>query len=272
MDMGTDVKRRVVIKVGGNFLTDDDKLRAFLRQIRKVQEAWHVVLVHGGGPQASDVSRRLGHRPRKVAGRRITDEATLEVVKMTYAGVLQTDLVATARREGIPAVGLTGVDGGLIEAERRLPLTIEGEEVDFGWVGEIREVRTAILDVLVSHGFVPIISPLAGNDRGEVFNINADTLAASLAVAWQAHMLLFVLETGGVLYDVTLPETRMEELSEEDYHRGSQEGWIHTGMHPKLQAGFHALHGGVEEVVIAAASSLYEVAAGKGAGTRLRRS
>ncbi len=269
MDMEAPLNR-AVIKVGGAFLEASEELEHLLFHLKRLQRAWQFVLVHGGGPQASTVSRRLGHTPRKVAGRRITDEKTLEVVKMTYAGVLQTNLVARARSVGLQAVGLTGVDGGLIEAERRPPLTIEGEEVDFGWVGDIRSVRPEILNVLVMHGFLPVISPLAGNDSGEVFNINADTLAAALAAAWGAHYLVFILEIGGVLRNVSAPETRIKELTEEAYRAGSKEGWIHTGMHPKLQAGFSALHEGVPEVVITSASSLYDTLIGKHVGTHLR--
>ena len=271
MDMGRPITQRVVIKIGGALIDEDTALDALFEQINCLRtQGVEVILVHGGGPQASMLSHRLGIEPVKVGGRRITDADTLEVVQMVYGGLLQTRLVAAARRKGLAAVGISGVDGRLIEATRRPPLTVEGQAVDFGWVGEIKQVRPQIIETLLHTGFLPVVSPLAGNDAGEVFNINADTLAANLALALQADALVFVLQTGGVLTDLQDKESIVPALDQGEAQVGIQEGWIHTGMQPKLTAGFKAVKEGVPAVWIAAVQELAAVVTHKkGKGTRL---
>src|SRR5216117_4135697 len=185
--------RVFVVKLGGELMSDGDALDGIVAQIGLLASLGiRVVVVHGGGNQATALGRRLGYEPQLVAGRRITDDATLEVVTMVYAGQLNVALLAALRGHRVQAVGLSGVDGELITARRRPPVRITDDagvtrEVDFGHVGDIERVDARVLHTLLEARFVPVVASLASDEDGALYNVNADTVAEALAVALLAH-------------------------------------------------------------------------------------
>jgi acetylglutamate kinase len=196
-----------VVKLGGDVLNDAEVLDQVAAQIALLSSlSIRLVVVHGGGPQATALSRRLGQEPTIVAGRRVTDDAALEVAKMVYAGALSTDLVAALREHRVQAVGLSGVDADLITAHRRPPVSLVDDagatrEVDFGHVGDVDRVDPRVITTLAESRFVPVVASLAGDDEGNIYNVNADTVAESLAVALRAQKLIFLTGAPGVLRD-----------------------------------------------------------------------
>ncbi|HUF90098.1 MAG TPA: acetylglutamate kinase, partial [Gemmatimonadota bacterium] len=205
--------RTFVIKLGGEVLADPEALDGVAAQVSLLWSLGiRVVLVHGGGPQASAVSRRLGVEPRLVAGRRITDDDTLLVAKMVFAGQLNVDVLAALRRHHVSAVGLSGVDAELVTARVRPPTpmpTADGavEIVDFGHVGDVADVDPRVLTTLLDARFVPVVASLAGDAEGRVYNVNADTMAEALAVSLRAQKLLYLTGAPGVLRDRHDPAT-----------------------------------------------------------------
>jgi len=245
----------VVVKLGGSLLQQEETLAAFWPQLVRLQRAQPVVLVHGGGPQTSALARRLGREPEKVEGRRITGDDDLQALLWAVRGELSTRLVAAARRQGLQAVGLSGVDGGLIEVERRPPWTVNGRTVDFGHVGDICRVDPVLVQHLLERGMLPVVAPLGVDAEGQVYNVNADTVARALAEALQAEALLFVTETGGVQRSPG-PEAALSTCSAETAATGAAEGWICGGMKVKVDMALEALNAGVGEVCIVHAGDL----------------
>ena len=196
-----------VVKLGGDVLQDETVLDQVAAQLALLHSLGiRLVVVHGGGPQASAMSRRLGREPRMVAGRRVTDDDALEVAKMVYTGLLTTDLLSSLREHRVQAVGLSGVDADLLTAHRRPPVSMVDDSgvesvVDFGHVGEIDRTDPRVLTSLLDARFVPVIASLAGDDEGNVYNVNADTVAETIATALHAQKLIFLTGVPGVLRD-----------------------------------------------------------------------
>jgi acetylglutamate kinase len=237
-----------------------------------------IVVVHGGGPQATALSRRLGQEPVIVAGRRVTDDAALEVAKMVYAGSLNTDVVAALRARQVQAVGLSGVDADLITAHRRPPVLIvddagQKRSVDFGHVGDIDAVDPRVLQALLDARFVPVIASLAGDDEGRIYNVNADTVAESLAVALRAQKLIFLTGAPGILRDRNDPASLLTFADPDDLAPLLANGAIAGGMRPKVEACIRAATGGVERTHIIGGATpdalLLEVFTGAGCGTMI---
>lgn len=252
----------LVLKLSGNIIADataPQKLAAFIR--RQQQAGRRVVMSHGGGKQINELSARLSLPVRQVAGRRITDESTREVLLYTVGGKANRDLVAGLRSCGISAVGISGVDGNLVTARRRAPVTIEGETIDFGWVGEIEAVDTSVAETLLKAHFVPVIGCLVWSADDGILNVNADTFALHLALGLQAAELITLMEPEGVR---DAEGNTLSLLTREDWKRGLQQGWIRDGMKPKLQTAFEALEKGVPSVLLTNPDGLF-----KGRGTRL---
>ncbi len=268
-----------VVKLGGDVLKDAEVLDQVAAQIALLSSlSIRLVVVHGGGPQATALSRRLGQEPTIVAGRRVTDESALEVAKMVYAGTLNTDLVSALREHRVQAVGLTGVDADLITAHRRPPVSLvddEGQtrEVDFGHVGDIDRVDPRILITLGEARFVPVVASLAGDDEGNVYNVNADTVAEALAVAVRAQKLIFLTGAPGVLRDRHDPATLVTFADPDDLAGLMASGALAGGMRPKVEACIRAATGGVERTHIidgrAPDALLLEVFTGSGCGTMI---
>lgn len=240
-----------VIKAGGGALEREATLRAFLEQVEVFHQVGiRVVLVHGGGTQSSELSKALGTEARFVEGRRVTDEKALEVAAMVLNGAVNTRLLAACRRLGLPAVGLSGVDAGLIQARKRPPVRVGEEIVDYGFVGDIVSIDPRVLTELMNSGYVPVVSPLSAAADGTVLNINADTVASALAVALKAEKLLFLTGAAGILERPDDPGSLVSYTDLAGLRRLRDEGGLVKGMLPKTSAVEAAIQGGVRRVHI----------------------
>ncbi|HXT96187.1 MAG TPA: acetylglutamate kinase, partial [Polyangia bacterium] len=231
-----------------------------------------LVVVHGGGPQTTELSRRLGIEPQLVGGRRVTDAAALDVVKMVVAGRLNVDLVAALRAAGVPAVGLSG-SSGIVRAHRRPPRVVSGSggaAVDFGLVGDVEGFDRALLDALDAAGQLPVIACLGAGAGGEVLNINADVVASQLAAALGAAALIACTAVGGVRRDKDDPATRLPRLTVAEARAAIASGVVQGGMIPKLEEAFAPLAAGVRAVhVVAPGEIAASLAAPGSVGTLL---
>jgi acetylglutamate kinase len=245
--------KQIVVKLGGE-VVGSPEMPAIAGGIRKLVEAWHrVSIVHGGGPQATALSKRLGIEPRIFAGKRQTDEATLDVMKYVVAGQVNADLCARLLAGGVVGVGLHGASGHVIRATRRPPKVLTGAgpaPVDLGLVGDVTGFNLALLSQLQEMGFVPVLACLGCDPQGQLLNINGDTVASQLAGALAADALVLVTSTPGVLRDVKDPSSRVPRMTPAEFHRGVEDGSISGGMIPKLEESFAVLQGGAKSVVI----------------------
>lgn len=244
----------VIVKIGGELAMDVPRLAATVgRAVReRLSSGSRVAIIHGGGPQASDLQARLGLEPQKVAGQRITDAATLEVMKMTVGGQVSVDVARALRLAGVPALCTTGVSGGLVDAVKRPPVRVQGEAapVDYGLVGDVVAVNVAALEAIAGAGLVPVLGSLAGDAEGRVLNVNADTVAAEVARALRAARLVLVSNVPGVLRDRSDPSTRIPRLTPEAARRRIADGSIVGGMIPKVEESLALLEAGVGAVHI----------------------
>jgi acetylglutamate kinase len=243
---------RAVVKLGGDVLAPP-LLSVVAGEIARARTAGHrFVVVHGGGPQATALSQRLGVEPRIVGGRRITDEATLDVMKMVVAGKLSVDLCAALRAAGVPAVGLSG-SSGAIRAHRRPPRVVSGggdAPIDFGFVGDVDGFDRALLEALDAAGYLPVLACLGGAPDGQPLNINADVVASQLAAALGADALVACTAVGGVRRDKDDPATRLSRLTVAEARAAIAGGVVQGGMIPKLEEAFAPLEAGVRAVHI----------------------
>jgi acetylglutamate kinase len=268
-----------VVKLGGDVLSEPETLDGVTGQLALLTSLGiRIVVVHGGGPQATALSRRLGLEPRLVAGRRVTDDGALEVAKMVYAGQINVNLLAALRDHRVQAVGLSGVDAELITAHRRLPVSVVDDagatvRVDYGHVGDIERVDPRVLVTLMEARMVPVVASLAGGEGDEVFNVNADTVAEALAVALRAQKLIFLTGAPGVLRDRNDPSTLVTFADPDDLAGLMANGVLSGGMRPKVEACIRAATGGVERTHIidgrAPDALLLEVFTGSGCGTMI---
>jgi acetylglutamate kinase len=268
-----------VVKLGGEVLSEPEILDSVAGQLALLSSlSIRLVVVHGGGPQGTALSRRLGVEPRLVAGRRVTDDSALDVAKMVYAGQINVNLLAALRDHRVQAVGLSGVDAELITAHRRPPATVVDDNgatvrVDYGHVGDIDQVDPRVLLTLMDARMVPVVASLAGGDGDEVFNVNADTVAESLAVALRAQKLIFLTGAPGVLRDRSDPSTLVTFADPDDLAGLMANGALSGGMRPKVEACIRAATGGVERTHIidgrAPDALLLEVFTGAGCGTMI---
>ena len=268
-----------VVKLGGDVLSDPDVRDQVAAQLALLSSlSIRLVVVHGGGPQATVLSRRLGQEPRIVAGRRVTDDGALEIAKMVYAGQLNVDLLAALREHKVQAVGLSGIDADLLTAHRRAPVSVVDDngrtsDVDYGHVGDIDRVDPRVLSTLMEARFVPVVASLAGDEDGGVYNVNADTVAESLAVALRAQKLIFLTGAPGVLRDRNDPATLVTFADPDDLAGLMATGALAGGMRPKVEACIRAATGGVERTHIidgrAPDALLLEVFTGAGCGTMI---
>ncbi len=270
--------RVFVVKFGGQLCEPGSALDNLIEQLSMlVQLGIRVVVVHGGGDQATALGTRLGVTPEIVAGRRITNDQMLEVAKMTFAGTINTNVLAAFRRCEVPAIGLTGIDGELVTAVKRPvrpitdPSTGRTHEVDFGHVGDIVGVKVDVLEHLLAGGYVPVIASLAADAGGRVLNVNADTVASSIAVGIRAAKYFSVTTVDGVMDNIKDPTTLHSYLDVEHLEALIRSGVVSGGMLPKLAACIEALRGGVPRVHIVnglvADALLGEVFTNEGCGT-----
>ena len=235
--------KTIVVKYGGNAMTDPECRVAVLRDIALLQTLGiRLILVHGGGPDISRTMKALGIENRFVDGLRVTDEAVMKVVRMALAGEVNTTLTAQLHAQGAPAVGLTGADAGLIEAE--------AASAELGLVGRVTKVRTELLETMLEQDLLPVIASVAVDSAGTTYNVNADTAASAVAQALRADKLILMTNTDGLLTDPADPSTRLSRITAEDVRRLTDDGVIAGGMIPKTACACDALAAGVGSVVI----------------------
>lgn len=243
----------VVLKLGGE-VVQSEHLAAIASDVAEMRAAGRaVVVVHGGGPQATDLQKKLGQTPQIVAGRRVTDEGTLDVMKMVVAGRVNVDLCAALVAAGTKPVGLHGASALTIRAVRRPPKVVAGggpDPVDFGLVGDVTGVNDALIGLLAENGYVPVVACLGADERGQVYNINADTVANQLAIKLDARALLLVTDVPGVLKDIKDAGSRISRMTIADGRKAIEDGVVTKGMIPKLDESFAALKEGVRAVHI----------------------
>jgi acetylglutamate kinase len=261
-----------VVKAGGAVFGDPVATRALIEQIAILHYLGiKVVMVHGGGPQLTQVTEAMGVPTRMVQGRRVTDEKAIDTTSMVLNGLINTKLLAICREMDMDAVGVSGVDAGLIKAHKRGPVTIEGEVVDFGLVGDIDLVDHSVLKKLLDNGLMPVVSPLSADDKGQLLNINADTVASAIGAALGAEKLILCTGAPGILENVADPGSVISYTDLKGLDKLRASGAIKDGMLPKAKAIEEAIRGGVHRVHVisydAPDSILTEVFTNEGMGT-----
>ncbi|MEM1094210.1 MAG: acetylglutamate kinase [Bacteroidota bacterium] len=246
----------MVLKVGGALVADAEGLAPLWASVATLRGHTDVVIVHGGGPQATALARRLGHTPRMVHGRRVTTDLDLDIVTWVLRGQVNTALVAQAHAAGLPAVGTSALDAGTVQVTKRPPWTVDGETVDFGWVGDVAHVDPAYLRHVLAGGYLPVVASLGMDASGHVYNVNADTIACVIAEALQASAFGLVTEAGGVRRHAEDPVSHLTTCTRAQFEAGVAEGWIAGGMRPKLTVAFRALDSGIPDVRILAPHDL----------------
>lgn len=253
-----------VIKIGGNVIDNPEACSRFLKEFSQLSSLR--ILVHGGGKVATQMASRLQIETQMVEGRRITDQAMLDVVTMVYGGLVNKNLVAQLQASNCNAIGLTGADGGIIRSVKRPVKTI-----DYGFVGDIESVNAEQIQALLNSSLVPVIAPLTYSSEGLLLNTNADTMASATAVAMAKLVdvkLIYCFEKKGVLSDPDDDNSVIASLTPDSYASYKATGAINKGMIPKLDNAFAALQQGVSQVVICHADELRQAVAGS-AGTTL---
>jgi acetylglutamate kinase len=239
--------RRIVVKIGGE-IAQGGALRAVAADVAALSaRGERVFLVHGGGPQATALQRALGQEPKVVAGRRITDQAALDVMKRIVAGEVNVDLCAALVAAGARPVGLHGASSLVIEAVKRPPRVVTGggpDPIDFGLVGDVVGFRRELLELLAGAGYVPVLACLGADRAGQVLNINADIIANQLAQALAADHLVLVTGTPGVLRDLADPASRIPELTAAGARAAIGDGTVRGGMIPKVEESLAVLDSG----------------------------
>ncbi|GAB1453091.1 acetylglutamate kinase [Draconibacterium sp.] len=252
--------RITIIKVGGKVVENPQSLNSLLDQFSII--SGHKILVHGGGATATEIALKLGIETKMVEGRRITDTAMLDVVTMVYGGLVNKKIVAGLQARNCNAFGLTGADLGLIRAKKRVV-----GEIDYGFVGDVEDVNSRELRLLLNENVIPVIAPLTHDGNGQLLNTNADTIASEIATELSRYFnvyLFFCFEKKGVMLDQNDENSLIHELDSSLFQQYKNEGVINSGMIPKLDNGFQAKRKGVKEVLITNAENI-----ATGRGTRL---
>ena len=240
-----------VIKIGGGILENEVSRQMFLQQFAAIEGP--KVLVHGGGRLATTMAERLGVAQQMIDGRRVTDKETLDIVTMVYGGLVNKQLVASLQNMGINAIGLTGADGGWMKAVKR-PVK---NGIDYGFVGDITEVRGDVLRMLLDEGMTPVIAPITFCQEGVLLNTNADTIASETAISLAPDVqLTFCFEKAGVLRDADDESSLIPSITPESYTQLTADGIVSGGMIPKIDNAFAAIEHGVQSVRITHASNL----------------
>ena len=263
------VGKVVVVKYGGNAMLNEDLKRHVMEDIVLLNTVGiHVVLVHGGGPEINNMLTKIGKESRFVNGLRYTDSETMEVVEMVLNGKLNKEIVGILLQQGGKAVGLSGIDSGLLRAKK---ISSNGE--DLGFVGEVVKVNPEILSSLIDQGFIPVVSTVALGEDGARYNINADTAAAKIAVALGAEKFVQLTNVAGVLRDVNDPSSLIQRIRVSEIDELKAQGIIAGGMIPKIECCMLARNGGVPRTHIIDGrvphSLLIEMFSDRGIGTMI---
>jgi len=263
-----------VVKVGGGVFADENATRVLVEQIAILHFfGVRVVLVHGGGPQLTELSAALGVPTRMVEGRRVTDQKSIDATAMVLNGLINTRVLGICRDLNIDAVGISGVDAGLVRAHKRPPVKLasNGEMIDYGFVGDIDAVDPTVLKKLLDNGLMPVVSPLSADASGTLLNINADTVAAAIGAALAAEKLILCTGAPGILGDLADPGSLVSYTDLKGLKKLRDEGRIADGMLPKAKAIEDAIRGGVRRVHVVSYKApegiLGEVFTNEGTGT-----
>jgi acetylglutamate kinase len=262
-----------VIKVGGEVFADPALTNALVEQVGILHQVGiRTVLIHGGGPQSTELAKALGIDTKFIEGRRVTDSDSLSVATMILNGQVNTRILATCRDLQIPAVGISGVDAGLIRAHKRPPVKDkDGGSVDYGFVGDIDSVEADILRKQLDNGLMPVVSPLSCDESGNILNINADTVAAAIAAELDAEKLILVTGASGILEDINDPGSLISYIDRKHLQELKEKGVLADGMLPKAAAIDSAIQNGVQRVHVISYklpdSILLEVFTNEGTGT-----
>jgi acetylglutamate kinase len=253
-----------IIKVGGKIVEDPESLKTLLKDFALI--AGNKILIHGGGRSATQIGEKLGIETKMVDGRRITDGETLKVITMVYAGLVNKNIVAQLQALQLDAIGLTGADMNLVLSAQR-PV----ETIDYGYVGDVKEVNVTVLAELLEQNYIPVLAPVTHDGKGQLLNTNADSIAAEVAIALaQAFKvrLIYCFEKRGVLLDENDESSVIAELDRELFEQYKENGIIQGGMIPKLENAFQAIAAGVNEIIITSASDMNT---GKGTFIQLKK-
>lgn len=241
-----------IVKVGGAVVENEESLQSLLKSFSELKGL--KILSHGGGKIATKIAASLGVESKMIDGRRVTSAEMLKVVTMVYAGLVNKTVVARLQALGVNALGLTGADMNIIRSVRR-----PAQPVDFGFVGDVKDVDTKALSSLIAAGAVPVLAPLTHDKEGSMLNTNGDTIASSVAQALSKEYeitLTFVSDTPGVMKDLNDPESLIPTVTKADFASLVEDGTISEGMIPKLQNAFDAIESGVTRVVISSVKDL----------------
>src|SRR5256885_5996897 len=272
-----------VVKFSGKVTEDRDRLISLCEELALLHQVGiRVCVIHGGGKQLTELAEKMGIEQTIIEGRRVTDDETLEMAKMIFAGKINTDILAALRHRGIHAVGLSGIDGNIVHAERRPPKEVvdratgESAQVDFGHVGDIIEIDSSLLTVLLDHDYLPVVSSLGADAEGKVFNINADTIASAIAIQLKAEKLVLLSDVDGIYLQTGEPQSKLSRLSADEAEELINNGSATGGMIPKLQNIIQLLRRGVKSAHIINGNSrnslLAEVFTDEGTGTMIAAS
>lgn len=269
-----------VVKFSGKVTENRDNLISLCEELALLHQVGiRLCVIHGGGKQLTELAQRLGVAQTVINGRRVTDDETLELAKMIFAGKINTEILAALRNKGVEAVGLSGVDGNIVHAERRPPKemvnreTGEKERIDFGHVGDVLEINDHLLQVLLDSSYLPVISSLGADDEGRIFNINADTIASEIAAHLQAEKLVLLSDVDGLYLNAKDVSSKLSRLTASEAQKLIDDGTATGGMIPKLQSIISLLRRGVKSAHIISGTQrnalLSEVFTDEGTGTMI---
>ncbi|MCF6348229.1 MAG: acetylglutamate kinase [Flavobacteriaceae bacterium] len=235
-----------IVKIGGNVINDNKALTSFLTDFASIEGL--KILVHGGGKKASELAAQIGLTPKMMNGRRVTDEANLDVVTMVYAGLLNKKIVAQLQQYNCNAIGLSGADANSIKAHKRVV-----KDIDYGYAGDVDEVNDSVIKLLLENNLTPVFCAITHDKNGQLLNTNADTIASEIASGLTNHfhvVLIYCFEKNGVLKDVKDDNSIIENIDSKSYAALKDKNIIADGMLPKLENCFYALNNGVAKIII----------------------
>ncbi|ADG81236.1 acetylglutamate kinase [Thermincola potens] len=272
--------KTVVIKYGGHAMINDELKQAVIKDVILMKLIGiNPVIVHGGGPEITDMLKRLNIPSQFVGGCRVTDPATMEIVEMVLVGKINKEIVALINRHGGKAVGLSGKDANLIQAVRKMGKSIdnEGKELlqDIGFVGDVEKINPEIIQTVINEGYIPVVAPVGVGAEGESYNINADYVAGEIAIALKADKLILLTDVEGIFEDYNNKDTLISELKLDQVNEKITSGVISGGMIPKVECCVRAVEGGVTTTHILDGriphSILLEIFTDRGIGTMVVR-
>jgi acetylglutamate kinase len=267
-----------VVKFSGKVTEDKTDLVSLAEELALLHQVGiRVCVIHGGGKQLTQLAKKLGVVQTVIEGRRVTDDDTLELAKMIFRGKINTEILSALRHRGVEAVGVSGIDGGVIKAMKRPPREVlneatgETEKIDFGHVGDIVDVDVRLIQLLLDGGYLPVVSSLGADDEGKIYNINADTIAAEIAISLKAEKLLLLSDVNGIYADPNDEATKINRLTVSEAEEMISNGQATGGMIPKLQNLVSLLQRGVRSAHVMSGTDrnaiLSEVFTDEGTGT-----